>query len=69
MLEAISDAAWTNMLYTELATVRVRTDPAFYGIIRIALMRVRYNLTYHTVHGNQDRVAVLHTLHQFDRSY
>lgn len=30
MLEAISDAAWTNMLYTELATVRVRTDPAFY---------------------------------------
>lgn len=37
MLEAISDAAWTNMLYTELATVRVLTDPAFYGIIRIAL--------------------------------
>ena len=29
MFEATSDEAWTNMLYNELATVRVRTEPAF----------------------------------------
>jgi hypothetical protein len=29
MLLAIKLAAWTAMLYTELATVRVRTEPAF----------------------------------------
>lgn len=57
------------MLYTELATVRVRTDPAFYGImVSSGPPYEHYNSTYHAVHGDQNRMTVLQTRSQLDRS-